>query len=132
MVENGILWAPVRTAPVFVDRKERKEEGIDEDIAAERENVAEISRQRDDDDLADQVGGGDPGAVIDTCADAALDIEKRGIGDLDIEDRHEGADHTGENGDPFPGTGLAAGARLRDGAGCCCDTGHDTISCPFA
>ena len=79
-------------------------------IAAEREHPAQIIRQRNDDDLADQIGGRDPGAVVDAGADAAFDVEQRGVGDLDVEDRHEGADHAGHDRDPGRQAGLVGGA----------------------
>ena len=73
-----------------------KQNVLRDHVAAEREHPAQIGGERDHHDLADQVGGRDPGAVVDAGADAALDVEQRGIGDLDVEDRHEGADHAGE------------------------------------
>ena len=82
------------------DGEQREQDRVAEDVAAEREHLAEVVGQRDHDDLADEVGGRDPGAVVDAGADAALDVEQRGVGDLDVEDRHEGADHAGEHGDP--------------------------------
>ena len=82
------------------DREQRKQHRVDEQVTSEREHSAQVVGQRDDDDLADQIGGRDPGAVVDARSDAALDIEQRGVGDLDVENRHEGADHAGENGDP--------------------------------
>ena len=72
---------------------------------AEGKDAAEVIGQRDHDDLADQIGGRDPGAVVDAGADAAFDVEQRGVGDLDVEDRHERADHGGEDGDPDGGAG---------------------------
>ena len=93
------------------DREQREQHRVRQHVAAEREDPAQIVGQRDDHDLADQIGGRDPGAVVDAGADAALDVEQRGIGDLDVQDRHEGADHAGEHGDP------GRQARLLRGAG---------------
>ena len=94
------------------DREQRKQHRVDQQIAPKREHPAEIVGQRDDDDLADQVGGRDPGSVVDAGSDAALDIEQRSVGDLDVEDRHEGADHARENGDP-----VSRARARRSGAG---------------
>jgi hypothetical protein len=69
-------------------------------MAAEGEHAAEVICQWDPNDLADQNGGRNPGAAVDICADAAFDVEQRGVRDLNVEDRHEGADHAGNHGDP--------------------------------
>ena len=98
------------------DREHREQRGARDHVAAEREHAAEIVGQRDHHDLADQIRGRDPGAVVDAGADAALDVEQRGVGDLDVQDRHERADHGGENGNP----GRDAGAvRIGSPARCC-------------
>ena len=93
-------WAKAQATENTANRRRMAEHE-----AAEREHAAEIVGERDHDDLADQIGGRDPGAVVDAGADAALDVEQRGVGDLDVEDRHEGADHGGEHGDPHGGAG---------------------------
>jgi hypothetical protein len=82
------------------DREQWKQDAVGEDVVPEREHAAEKGGQRDHDDLADQIGRRDPGAVVDAGADAALDVEQRRIGDLDVEDRHERADHGRERRDP--------------------------------
>ena len=82
------------------DREQREQNRVDEHVAPEREHPAQIVGERNDDDLADQIGGRNPGAIVDAGADAALDVEQRSVGDLDVEDRHEGADHAGKHGDP--------------------------------
>ena len=92
-------------------REQREQDGVRQHVAAEGEDAAEIVGQRDHHDLADEIGGRDPGAVVDAGADAALDVEQRGVGDLDVEDRHEGADHAGEDGDPGGGARLVGGLR---------------------
>ena len=99
------------------DREHREQRRARQHVAAEREHPAEIVGQRDHHDLADQIRGRDPRAVVDAGADAAFDIEQRGVGDLDVEDRHERTDHGGEHGDP----GRDAGAvRIDRGALRCC------------
>src|SRR5262249_4748077 len=90
------------------DREQLKQHLIGQHIASEREHAAHEVGQWDDDNLANQIGGRDPGTVVDARADAAFDIKQRGIGDLDIEDCHEGANHAGEHGDPRREAGLVA------------------------
>ena len=88
------------------DGEQRKQDAVGEHVEPEREHPAEIGGQRDHDDLADQIGGRDPRAVVDAGADAALDVEQRGVGDLDIQDRHERADHGREHRDPCRRAGV--------------------------
>jgi len=64
-------------------RKDREEEGARDYVPAERENPAQVARQRNNNDLADEVGGRDPGAVVDAGADAAFDVEQRSVSDLE-------------------------------------------------
>ena len=59
------------------DGEERKQDPVRQHVTAEREHPAQIVGQRNDHDLADQIGGRDPGAVVDAGADAALDVQKR-------------------------------------------------------
>ncbi|MCY1289946.1 hypothetical protein D9M70_390620 [compost metagenome] len=80
--------------------KDREQDRICQDIAPEREDAAEVVGKGDHHDLADQVGGRYPGAIVDAGADPALDVEQRGVGDLDVQDRHEGTDQAGEHRDP--------------------------------
>ncbi len=96
------------------DRENRKQRRAREHIAAERKHPAQIIGERDHHDLADQIRGRDPRSVVDPSTDAAFDVEQRGIGDLDVEDRHEGTDHGREHGDPYRG----AGAVRIDRCGC--------------
>src|SRR5206468_10776894 len=93
------------------DGEYRGQRGARDHVAAEREHTAEIVGQGDHHDLADQKGRRDRGAIVDAGTDAALDVEQRGIRDLDVQDRHERADHGGEDGNP----GGDAGAVLRGG-----------------
>ena len=82
------------------DGEDREQDRVRYHVASEREHLAQIVGQRNHDDLADQIGGRDPSAVVDAGADAALDIEERSVGDLNVQDRHERADHAGEHRDP--------------------------------
>ena len=69
-------------------------------------------RERDHHDLGDQIGGRDPAAVIDAGADRALDVGQRGVDDLDVEHRHEGAERGADHRDPgLRGDGGIVGPR---------------------
>src|SRR5208282_2726556 len=57
-----------------------------------------------DDDLRHQIGGRNPTSFIDGGAERALDTGQRRIGDLDIEDRGEGAENGAENREPIAKT----------------------------
>ena len=66
-------------------------------------------------DLGDQIGGRDPAAVVDAGADRALDVGKRGVDDLDVEHRHEGAERRADHREPGlygDATGLAGAAAV--------------------
>src|SRR5262249_19368430 len=82
------------------DGKDRKQDRIGDDETTKREHLAQVIGQWDYDDLTDKIGGRYPAAVVDTRSDASLDVQQRSIGDLDVEDRHEGADHARQYGDP--------------------------------
>ena len=100
----------------------QEQNGVDEEIAPEREDAAEIVAQRNDNDLADEIGGRDPGAVVDPGPDAALDIEQRCIGDLDVQHRHEGAKQRAEHHRPGrEARPIGRVARARN----CIQYGHD-------
>ncbi len=86
------------------DREGQEQDGVGQQIDAHREHPRQPAGQRDDDDLGDQVGGGDPAAVVDAGADRALDVGERGVDDLDVEHRHEGAERGADHREP----GLAA------------------------
>src|SRR5690606_25101053 len=98
------------------EQRGQHEENRDGDCeAARRHDHGEPGRQRDDNDLGNQVGGRDPGAFLDGCRERALDILERGVDDLDIKDRHEGAEDGAENGNPV--AARWRGDRLRLGQG---------------
>ncbi|GCC47413.1 hypothetical protein chiPu_0031601, partial [Chiloscyllium punctatum] len=109
------------------DREGREQRGEGDHDLAEREHPAEVVGERDHHDLADQIGRRDPRTVVDAGSDAALDVEQRGVGDLDVEDRHEGADHGRQDRDPDGHTcaiGIYGGAG-RGGRGGEREVGHD-------
>ena len=111
---DGRSWVKAQATEKAANRLAKPQHDV-----AEREHPAQIVGQRDHDDLADQIGGRDPGAVVDAGADAALDVEQRGVGDLDVQDRHERADHGGEDRNPHDGAGaigLNGRQRLRRGS----------------
>jgi hypothetical protein len=81
-------------------REQREKERASDDVIPEGEHAAQIGCERDHHDFADQIGGRNPGSIIDAGANASLDVKQRGIGDLDVQNRHEGADHPGDNRDP--------------------------------
>jgi hypothetical protein len=78
-----------RKRTVLMIRKRRNEK-----------NAAEVISQRNDDDFADEIGGRDPGTVVHAGANAALDVEQRSVGDLDIEHGHEGAEQRTQHRGP--------------------------------
>src|SRR5690606_37194303 len=47
-----------------------------------------------------QIGGGDPGAFAQGGRQGPLNILQGGVGDLDVEDGHEGANEAPHDGDP--------------------------------
>ena len=80
--------------------KARNRAALTSRILAHREDARQPAGQRDDDDLGDQVGGGDPAAVVDAGADRALDVGQGGVDDLDVEDGHERAEGRADHGEP--------------------------------
>ena len=87
-------------------REHQEQDGVGEEIDADREHLGEPTTQGDHHDLGDQVGRRDPAAIIDARADPALDIGKGGIDDLDVEHRHEGAQRGAAHREPgFCGDG---------------------------
>ena len=115
------------------DREDEEQHRIDDQVAAHGEDARQPAGQRDDDDLGDEVGGGDPAAVVKACADRALDVGERRVDDLDVEHRHEGAERRGGDGHPYPGVAsmrrIAGGGhvlrrRLEGRIGCGAKRGH--------
>jgi hypothetical protein len=68
-----------------------EENDINQEIPADAENAREPSGQRYRYNLSDEIAGWDPGAFVFRRRDATSDIPERSVGDLDIEDCHEGA-----------------------------------------
>ena len=66
---------------------------------ARRQQPRQEARQRDHDDFGDQIGGLHPGDLVGAGAQAGLDLGQRGRDDLDVEDRHEHAEHHRQEGD---------------------------------
>ena len=66
---------------------------------ARRQQPAEEARQRDHHHLGDQIGGLHPRDLVGAGAQAGLDLGQRGRDDLDVEDRHEHAEHHRQEGD---------------------------------
>ncbi|MNP17487.1 hypothetical protein D3C76_1099210 [compost metagenome] len=79
-----------------------KSEGHPHRQASRRQQLHEPGGERDHDDLRHQVGGGNPRAFLQGRRQRALDILERGIGDLDVQHRHEGAEHHAHHRDPVP------------------------------
>ena len=82
---------------------------------ARRKHARQEARQRDHDDFGDQIGRLHPGDFVGAGAQARLDFGQRGRDDLDVEDRHEHAEHHRQEGDDAARAGIvsraAAGAR---------------------
>ncbi len=109
-------------------RKDGEQDGVRQNVAAEGKDLAKVIGERDDDDFADQVGRRYPGPIVNAGPDAPFDVEQGGVSDLDVQDRHEGADHHGADGDPGGKARLSRGGlprwkgrswRDRDGGGFC-------------
>ncbi len=83
-----------------------------------REQLHQPGGQRNHDDFRHQVGGGNPRAFLQRGRERALDVLERRVGDLDIQHRHEGAEHGAHHGDPVAPAGFA------DRAGQCI-SGHE-------
>ena len=98
------------------DREQQEQDGVGQQIVADREHLGEPAAQRDHHDLGDQIGGRDPAAIIDAGADRALDIGERGVDDLDVEHRHEGAERRADHRDPGLGRD-SRGLGLREVSG---------------
>jgi hypothetical protein len=73
---------------------------INQEIPADAENTREPSGQRYRYNLSDEIAGWDPGAFVFCRRDATRDIPERGVGDLDVKDRHEGAQHRSPDSNP--------------------------------
>ena len=91
------------------DRHHQEQHGVHQQIAAQREHRREEAGERDHHDLGHQIGGRDPAAIVDAGADRALDVGQRGVGDLDVQHRDEGADDGADDREPD----LEVGPRLR-------------------
>ena len=102
IARSTIIW-PRFCGEGAGDREDQEQHRVGQQVAAQREHLREPAGERDDDDLGDQVGGGDPAAVIDAGADRALDVGERGVDDLDVQHRHEGAEGRADHGDPASG-----------------------------
>ncbi len=72
-----------------------------------REQLHQPGGEGDHDDLRHQVGSGDPRAFLQGSGQRALDVLERGVGDLDVEHRHEGAEHGTHHRDPVAPGGFA-------------------------
>ena len=70
--------------------------------AACREQLHQPGGEGDHDDFRHQVGGGNPRAFLKRRRQRALDVFERGVGDLDVEYRHEGAEHHAHDCNPVP------------------------------
>ncbi len=107
------------------DREDQEQHRVDQQIVADREDPGQPAAERNDDDLGDQIGGRDPAAIVGAGADRALDVGERCIDDLDVEDRHEGAERGADDGCPHAkrahgGFGRAAEASRAGRATDCC------------
>src|SRR3954452_9735314 len=72
-------------------REGDEQDRVDDEVAPHPEDAAEVAGERAGDDLGHQVGGRDPGPLVEGRREPALDVLERGVGDLDVEHRHEGA-----------------------------------------
>ncbi len=86
---------------------ERAEHGGDDEgacgpqqVAPHTQAPAQPAAQRDGDHLRHQIGGGDPGALAQGGRQGPLNVLQGGVGDLDVEDGHEGADEAPHDRDP--------------------------------
>ncbi|MCY1220664.1 hypothetical protein D9M72_326890 [compost metagenome] len=59
------------------------------------------------DDFRHQIGGGNPRTFFQGGGERPLDVLERRVGDLDVEDRHEGAKHGAHHCDPVAPGGFA-------------------------
>src|SRR6185312_6599043 len=88
-------------------REGQEADAIRDQVAAGRKHIGEPRGQRDRDDLGGEIGGRNPAPLVERRGEPTLNLLERGIGDLDVQHRHEGAEDGAEHGDPVPGGGLA-------------------------
>ncbi len=86
---------------------ERAEHGGDDEgprgpqqVAPHAQPPAQPAAQGNGDHLRHQVGGGDPGTLAQGGRQGPLNVFQRGIGDLDVEDGHEGTDKAPHDREP--------------------------------
>ena len=97
------------------EREQREAECAGDEQHAGRQQARQPARQRDHDDLGDQVAGLHPGCFVRAGGEARLDVGDRGGDDLDVQDRHEHPDHHRHEADPLRasrGDPAAVGAPL--------------------
>ena len=89
-------------APEEFDRasEQQKQRRVDDQVASQGKYPAEEIGHRNNDDLADQIGGRNPGTIDAAGADATFDIGQRGIGDLDVEHGEERPEQPAADGNP--------------------------------
>jgi hypothetical protein len=110
-MRKAIMLGRFQAKPHSVENEEQR--GGAHHVGAHAEHAHEQAGHRDHDDLGHQVGGGDPRALFLRGRQRAEDILQRRVGDLDIQHRHEGAQHAG--GHRHPGaTGDLLARRRRD------------------
>jgi hypothetical protein len=74
------------------DRKEQEQNGVGEKITPHREDAGEPARQRNDDDLGDEIGRRNSTAVVNAGADCALHVGQRRVNNLDVQHGQERAE----------------------------------------
>jgi hypothetical protein len=98
-MRNTIMLCRLQAVPHRVENSQ-EQCGGDHQVAALAEGAHEQRGHRDHHDLGAQVGGRDPRALFLGRRQRAEDVAQRGVGDLDVEHRHEGAEHAGGHRDP--------------------------------
>ncbi len=73
----------------------------DEQEALAPEEPAEPARHGDDDGIGGQVGGDDPGRLVDPRGEAAPDVVERDVDDGGVDDHHERGQHHRDGHEPF-------------------------------
>ena len=93
------------------DREQRDAEHV-EALAAD--HVGEPAAHRQHHRIGDQIGGDDPGALVDADRETAGDVAQRDIGDRSVEHDHEGGDGDDDGDQP---RAAVAGRRAAFAAG---------------
>src|SRR3954471_2123692 len=100
----------------------QEQHGVDDEIVPNRKNLRQPTRERNDDNLSNEIRSRNPAAIISSCSDRTLDVCERGVDNLDVEHGHECAKNRAEHGNPCPDAGWGRSSRSR------CAWPHDRFS----